>query len=669
MYRLPRLLSGGIVLLALCAIPAEPIGAQKRAPKLTVPDGVVLEPDVEYANPDGQHLQLDLARPKSGDGPFPAIVCIHGGGFRAGTRQSYDGLCLRLAERGYVAVTVTYRLAPKHQFPAAVHDVKAAVRWLRANAKKYKIDPERIGVIGGSAGGHLAQFLGVTADVKQFEGDQNPGPSSRVACVVNYYGPSDFTKSYGKSVDAAQVLPLWLGGNLEQARHKHIMASPLYWVTPAAAPTLCIHGTEDKYVAHEQAVWLIDRLTAADVEAQLLTLKGAGHGFKGKDAEAADKAMLAFFDKHLKKPKTGAWNLDQLRKPPKITVSEAAQGLTGLFYEGEAYRGKPTRVFAYLARPEKVEGKSPAMVLVHGGGGTAFKEWAELWAKRGYVALAMDLAGQGPDRKRLPDGGPPQDDGTKFGDEPIKEFWSFHAVANVIRGVSLLASRPEVDSERIGITGISWGGYLTCMVAGLDDRLKVAAPVYGCGFIHENSTWLATFEKMPDARRQLWVENFDPSRYVGQARMPMLFVNGTNDFAYPLDSYQKTYRQVKQRTLCVTVNMPHGHPQGWAPGEIGLFVDQCLKAGKPLARIESIRRDGGKVEIKVKAEVPLASASLHFTSDTGAWKQRRWQTQPARIDGTTITAELPTGRPLVYFLTLTDERKATVSTEHETLEK
>jgi dipeptidyl aminopeptidase/acylaminoacyl peptidase len=118
---------------------------------------------------------------------------------------------------------------------------------------------------------------------------------------VNYYGPSDFTKSYGKSVDAAQVLPLWLGGNLEQARHKHIMASPLYWVTPNAAPTLCIHGTEDKYVAHEQAVWLIDRLKACGVETELLTLKGAGHGFKGQDAQTAEKAMLGFFAKHLKK--------------------------------------------------------------------------------------------------------------------------------------------------------------------------------------------------------------------------------------------------------------------------------------------------------------------------------------------------------------------------------
>jgi acetyl esterase/lipase len=294
---MPVALSRSLIAGVLFGVLAPAAYAQKPP---AVPADVVFESGVEYANPDGQHLQLDLARPKTGDGPFPAVVCIHGGGFRAGKREGYDAQCVRLAQHGYVALTITYRLAPKYQFPAAVHDCKAAVRWVRANAAKYKIDPKRVGVMGGSAGGHLAQFLGVTAGVKEFEGRDNPGPSSAVACVVNYYGPSDFTKSYGKSVDAAEVLPLFLGGNLETARRQHIRSSPLYWVTPDAAPTLCIHGTEDKYVAHEQAVWLVDRLKAATVPAELLTLRGAGHGFRGKDAETAEKAMLAFFDKQLK---------------------------------------------------------------------------------------------------------------------------------------------------------------------------------------------------------------------------------------------------------------------------------------------------------------------------------------------------------------------------------
>jgi len=266
-----------------------------------VPENVIWQTDIEYSNPDDQHLQLNLARPKTGEGPFPAVLCIHGGGFRAGTRDGYDGLCMQLAKRGYVAVTITYRLSPKYKFPAAVHDTKAAVRWLRANAATYKINPDKIGVTGGSAGGHLAKFLAVTAHVPEFEGTGgNPEQSSSVACVVNFFGPSDFTKSYGKSVDAAVVLPMWLGGNLDTARELHIRASPLYWVTPDAAPTLCVHGTLDNYVAYEQAAWLVDRLKAAGVEASLLTLKGAGHGFRGDDAKTADNALFEFFDKKLK---------------------------------------------------------------------------------------------------------------------------------------------------------------------------------------------------------------------------------------------------------------------------------------------------------------------------------------------------------------------------------
>ncbi|HEV3137596.1 MAG TPA: alpha/beta hydrolase, partial [Pirellulales bacterium] len=261
---------------------------------------VDFEQGIEYSNPDNQHLQLNLARPKEKNGPLPAVICIHGGGFRAGNRDRWNKLCQQLAERGYVAATVSYRLAPKYPFPAAVHDVKAAVRFLRAGASKYGIDPAAIATVGDSAGGTLAQLLGVTAGVSELEGDGgHADQSSAVACVVNYYGASDFTKSYDKSVDAADVLPLFLGGDLAHARRRHILASPLYWVTPLSAPTLLLHGTKDPYVAFEQATWIHDRLKAAEVEVQLIELKDAGHGFKGTDAERAESAAFEFLDKHL----------------------------------------------------------------------------------------------------------------------------------------------------------------------------------------------------------------------------------------------------------------------------------------------------------------------------------------------------------------------------------
>lgn len=277
------------------------ISSLSLAPLVSAASDVNFEAGVEFANPADQHLQLDLARPADGEGPFSAVVCIHGGGFRAGKREGWDNMCKDLAARGFVAVTVTYRLAPQFQFPAAVEDCKAAVRWLRINAAKYHVNPEKIGVLGDSAGGHLTQFLAVTGNVHDFDGDQNPGPSSAVQCAVSYYGPCDFTKSYGKSVDAAIVLPMFLGGNLEQAHHRHILASPLYWVTPDAPPMLLLQGTDDKYVNYEQAVLMRDRLKAADVAVELLTLQGAGHGFKGDDLKRANSAAIEFLEKHLQK--------------------------------------------------------------------------------------------------------------------------------------------------------------------------------------------------------------------------------------------------------------------------------------------------------------------------------------------------------------------------------
>lgn len=255
---------------------------------------------VEYSNV-GAKMEMDIVRPANPTGASPAVLLVHGGGFRAGTRQSYAAVAQKLAARGYVAATASYRLAPRHQFPAAVEDVKAAVRFLRANAAKYGIDADHIGAWGGSAGGHLVLMLGLTGDVAEFEGTgPNREFSSKVQCVINYYGPADFTQSYQKSVDAADVLPLWLGGHLDQNRKIHQKASPLNWVTPNAAPTLSLHGTKDTYVAYEHSLMITERLLAVGADAELETLTGAGHGFKGADADKAETAAFAYLDRYLK---------------------------------------------------------------------------------------------------------------------------------------------------------------------------------------------------------------------------------------------------------------------------------------------------------------------------------------------------------------------------------
>jgi len=280
----------------------------------------------------------------------------------------------------------------------------------------------------------------------------------------------------------------------------------------------------------------------------------------------------------------------------------------------------------------------------------------------------MDLSGNGPNG-RLPDGAPDQVDATKFRNfsaNDITNMWSYHAVANVIRGHSLLASLPEVDRSRIAITGISWGGYLTCIVAGLDHRFKAAVPVYGCGFLGDNSVWKeGSLARMTPEARALWLQNFDPSQYLGDTQCPILFLNGTHDFAYPFDSYQKSYRLVspKLRYVSVVMKLPHGHI--WTFPEVDQFIDRALNH-KPFSEIGPLQTNGSIV--LAKSTQRLESASLNYTTNTGPWQKREWTTIPATISRKTIKAELPETTPLVYFFTATNKENLRVSSEYSELE-
>jgi len=381
-----------------------------------------------------------------------------------------------------------------------------------------------------------------------------------------------------------------------------------------------------------------------------------------------------------KLPETTPWNLKQLFEPPTFEWADKTGAVRSLFYAGEPYDGKPTRVFAYYATPGTLKGdtsgdqKLPAVVLIHGGGGTAFREWAELWAKRGYAAIAMDTAGYRPlegknahqreNRERLNDGGPDQGDDEKFGsiDKPPSEQWPYHAVAAAIRAHSLVRSFPEVDAQRTAVTGISWGGYLTCIVAGVDNRFQAAVPVYGCGFLHDNSVWVPRLEKMTAEQRQRWITLWDPSNYLPSVSMPILFVNGTNDFAYPLDSYLKSFHAVQsEKQLRITVNMPHGHPPGWAPLEIGLFIDHHLLGRPALPVIYQPRLAKGHIYVHCTTPGKLTSAALHYTTGHEAINKRTWKTLPGTISDASLTVPLPPPEATLWFITATDDRQATIS--------
>ena len=295
-----------------------------------------------------------------------------------------------------------------------------------------------------------------------------------------------------------------------------------------------------------------------------------------------------------------------------------------------------------------------------------------MWASRGYVGFSMDLSGSGEDGERLRDGGPAQDQDSKFRqmDKPFNAHWLYHSVAAVIRANSLLRSLSEVDRDRIGITGISWGGILTCIVAGLDQRFRLAVPVYGCGFLYENGTLSHVLDSLSPKHRKRWIECYDPSRYLAKVSVPTLWVNGTNDKHFPMDIFQKSYNLVrKHRTLCVKVGMKHSHQDGWNPIEIGIFSDQVLRGGGALPRIVRVEHRDFYMEATIQSPLEIVSGRLHFTGDDGPFQDRSWESINAEVKGNRARVQIPCFRPVTYFLSVTDKRGATVSTKYESSEQ
>lgn len=263
---------------------------------------VRVEKDLVYGKGDGVDLKLDLALPATGDGPFPALICIHGGAWQGGARQNLSQTIEVLAGRGYVAGTISYRLAPKARFPAQIEDCKAAVRWLRANAAKYRIQSERIGVMGFSAGAHLCCLLGTATPKDGLEGNGgNPERSSRVQAVVSYFGGTDFTTRTWTNDTEEKILIPFLGASFDAKPELYRRGSPITYVTKDAPPFLFFHGSEDKLVSPRQSHVLADKLKEAGVSAKVVIVEGEGHGWRGEKLVQTLEQTMAFFDEQLKK--------------------------------------------------------------------------------------------------------------------------------------------------------------------------------------------------------------------------------------------------------------------------------------------------------------------------------------------------------------------------------
>ena len=372
-----------------------------------------------------------------------------------------------------------------------------------------------------------------------------------------------------------------------------------------------------------------------------------------------------------------SWDVPGLSAAPRSWPVEEAcsnaggrvEGVLPVWIEGEPYRGRPTRVFAWWGLPAgaSVAAKVPAMVLVHGGGGTAFANWVKRWTDRGYAAIAMDTCGKIPQGER--DGrphpahawsGPPGWEASVAQmSGPAADRWTHHAVAAILRCHSFIAARPEVNAMRTGITGISWGGYLTSIAMGVDHRFKFAAPVYGCGFYWLNpKTW--RFGGVTPEVRQAWFDRCDASQFIGGVRCPVLWCDGNVDRFYTPEMLRRSCALVKSPlALALRNRMPHGHPPAGDPPEIAAYADHYLKGAPPPPAVSATRRGEAISVVYDGRGRAIAKAELLYTEDRAdePWK-RVWQVRPVPLAGAaagTLEIEVPSGAWLSFANVVTTD--------------
>jgi acetyl esterase/lipase len=277
---------------------------KKEPPKLKLPEGVKSALDLEYG--PHERNKLDIYTPK-GDGPFPLIIWVHGGGWQGGSKNGGNP-ALRLLEKGFAVAAINYRLSSHAVFPAQINDCKAAVRFLRANAKKFNIDPDQFGVWGSSAGGHLVALLGTSGDVKEFEGNGlNKETSSSVQAVCDFFGPTDLLKMNEQATVKGPIdhdspnspESKLIGGAIQENKERAKKANPLEYINKSNPPFLIVHGDKDPLVPVKQSVILYEALKKANVDSTLIVVPGAGHG-QGIGTPEHNQKIEEFFAKHLK---------------------------------------------------------------------------------------------------------------------------------------------------------------------------------------------------------------------------------------------------------------------------------------------------------------------------------------------------------------------------------
>lgn len=333
--------------------------------------------------------------------------------------------------------------------------------------------------------------------------------------------------------------------------------------------------------------------------------------------------------------------LGTLTKPPATHDAEADGNLRALFFDALPYRGKPTRVFAWYGAPAGRSSKLPAVVLVHGGGGTAYKEWVKKWNEHGFAAISIAVEGQTDTKDdkawhRHAWAGPARDNIYNDSAEPIADQWIYHAVADTVLANSLLRSFPEVDAQKVGLMGISWGGVIAATAMGIDTRFAFVIPTYGCGDLADTPNQYGAALHDNTLYRVVW----NPLVWLPHATMPALWFSWPDDVHFPLTSQRASYNAAPgPHMVAILPGMKHGHPAGWNPPDSYAFAESVVRDGEPwLKQISPYEFSSTK---------PITAAILFTTTDATSTVPSKWTQTPATFTQSgphiRMTAAIPEG--------------------------
>lgn len=344
-----------------------------------------------------------------------------------------------------------------------------------------------------------------------------------------------------------------------------------------------------------------------------------------------------------------------------------------VYYFSRPYKRNPVKIFGYFCYPVDRSGKLPAILLSHGGGGTASLPRAVNWAKRGYAVFAIDLPGKGENRSGSRSSGPDMNVSILLRTQPDPSYnYLIHAVAAARNAITYLSKRKEVDPDRIGMIGLSWGGVLTLLTNGQDNRLKAAVNVFGAGYISEGCTWGDRFLSMSTSDRELWDNYIDPKNFLSTQHAPIFFITGTNDHCYYLPTFQKSYRDVKvEKKIWLIPNLRHRFLSSAAEPALA-WLDQKLKKGgifPEVAMLPPFQKNSNKLIIPVKAVVhsQVKNIRLYYTlNGPQQWTKNKWNELLASYqEGNVYYFALPVNliRPeILFYVGVEDDHGGTAST-------